>query len=122
MADESATKQSTSWRSAWSVILLRFLGIVLIAQISGVAHFVADVFFDDDLTCADEHRGQPDDDVCPPGSAACHLGAHVEPVDPAGARAVLVPAAPASGELPADATARSPLLRPAGRLDRPPRT
>ncbi len=43
------------------------LALLLVVQVSGFAHFIADTFFDDDMTCADEKQHSPDKGNCPLG-------------------------------------------------------
>jgi hypothetical protein len=49
------------------VVCVRVLALLLVVQLSGVAHFIADTFFDDDMTCADEKQHSPDKGNCPLG-------------------------------------------------------
>lgn len=53
------------WSSASWIRLFIF---TLSVQLSGLPHFVADVFFDDDMTCADERRDSKEKQGYPPGA------------------------------------------------------
>ena len=70
------------------LVTLQALTIALSLQISGAAHRLADVFFEDDAgeECGREGSGDQDDSECPPGCPSCHGCAHAQSlyVPPAG--------------------------------------
>lgn len=53
----------------FAVVVVRIVACLLALQVSGIAHFVCDVVFDDDMTCADERDHSPDKSRCPLGGA-----------------------------------------------------
>lgn len=76
------------------LLVIRALAVLLALQVSGLAHFSADVLFHDDCSADCSHektRGHDTDSDCPPGCPTCHACTHAQAMYVPRAVAALVP-------------------------------
>ncbi len=115
-------------RPGWSMRRFGLLGtaarlimFAFVFHVSGVAHFVADVLLEDDMTCADELAHHPHKGSAAPQCPASQGVGHGQGVTPPSGS--VLPVAPPSPERPGSArdVETEPSSAPNCSIERPPR-
>ncbi len=118
-------------RPGWSVRRQRFTQVGVFARLavlafvlhaSGVAHFLCDVLFEDDMTCVDELAQQSRHGLTSPTCPTCQALGQAQTFTPPATRAVSVPPSMPNEFDEGREAVGGPASAPTRSIDRPPRT